>query len=332
MSGVRTESVRPEEEGMRLDRWLRSRFPDMPHGRMQKALRKGEIRLDGGRAKTDTRVAAGQAVRIPPYEPAPSPDRRARQGPDPRDEAFAQKLVIFRNAAILAVNKPPGLAVQGGTKTERHLDGMLGFLQFDQPESPRLVHRLDRDTSGVMLLARDRETAQTLGRALQNRHVQKIYWAIVVGVPDPDAGTIDLPLAKQGGAGRERVGPDSDEGRRAVTEFRVMDRAGQKLSLVALWPRTGRTHQLRAHMAAIGCPILGDGKYGGSAAHLPGGEVPKGLHLHARSITLPPDIPGAGARIIAPPPPHFRTSCGLFEFDTAGAEMDDPFAEIREME
>lgn len=330
MSGVQTLEVRPEEEGMRLDRWIKTRCPDMPHSRMQKALRKGEIRLDGGRAKTDARVVAGQSVRIPPYDAAPPPGQRPPKGPDPRDEAFVRKLVIFRNAAILGLDKPPGLAVQGGSKTDRHLDGMLEFLTFDAQEKPRLVHRLDKDTSGVMLLARDRETATELGRALKGRQMQKIYWAITAGVPDPEQGTIRIPLSKQGGAGGERVVADPDEGQSAVTEFRVMERAARKAALVALWPRTGRTHQIRAHLAAIGTPVLGDGKYGGKDAFLPGDELPKGLHLHARSLTLPPGVPGAGARIVAQPPPHFRKTLSLFEFETGGPDFDDPFAELTE--
>lgn len=327
MSGVQQLDVKPDEDGMRLDRWLKLRCPDMPHGRMQKALRKGEVRLDGGRAKTDTRVAAGQTVRIPPYEPAQATGEKPKRGPDPRDEAFVRKLVIFRNADVLAIDKPPGLAVQGGSKTDRHLDGMLDFLVFNPGEErPRLVHRLDKDTSGVMLLARSRESSTVLGSALKGRQMKKIYWAITAGVPDADEGTIDLPLSKQGGAGGERVVPDTEDGQKAITEFTVLDRAGTKAALLALWPRTGRTHQLRAHLAAIGTPILGDGKYGGSQAFPSGDELPKGLHLHARSLTLPPGIAGAGTRITAPPPSHFKATLGLFEFDTKAAQ-DDPFAD-----
>lgn len=309
---------------MRLDRWFKARFPDMPHGRLQKALRKGEIRLDGGRAKPDTRVAAGQTVRVPPYEAAPPQEKRTKHGPDPRDAEFVRKLVIFRNAAILAIDKPPGLAVQGGSKTDRHLDGMLEFLRFDAPEKPRLVHRLDKDTSGVMLLARDRAAAAGLGKALKDRDVRKIYWAITAGVPDPREGTIALPLSKLGGPGGERVVPDPEGGQSALTDYSVIDQAADKAALVALWPRTGRTHQIRAHLAAIGAPIVGDGKYGGAAAFAPGDELPREMHLHARSITLPKGVPGAGARIVAPPPKHFRSTLDLFEFDT-GPDAEDPF-------
>ena len=328
MPGVQTLEVKPDEDGMRLDRWIKTRCPDMPHSRMQKALRKGEIRLDGARAKTDTRIAAGQAVRLPPYDPSePVPKDGTVKAPKlkPGDEAFAKSLVIFRNKAILAIDKPAGLAVQGGSKTERHLDAMLDFLKFDSDERPRLVHRLDKDTSGVMLLARTRESATLLGNALKSRQMQKIYWAITVRVPDPSEGTIRLPLSKQGAKGGERVVPDEEDGQMAITEFRVMDRAAQKAALVALWPRTGRTHQIRAHLAAIGTPILGDGKYGGADAFPSGDVLPKGLHLHARSLVLPPGVPGAGARIVAAPSDHFKRTLKEFEFDTTGPDIDDPF-------
>ncbi len=326
--GVQILEVTQHEDGMRLDRWIRSRFPDMPHSRVQKAMRKGEVRLDGARVKTDARVSFGQTVRVPPYEPASPPDKRPAKPPDPKDEAFARSLVIFRNQGVLAINKPSGLAVQGGTKTERHLDAMLDFLCFEAYDRPRLVHRLDKDTSGVMLLARDRGNAHALGKALKEREVRKIYWAITVGVPDPSAGTIKLPLSKLGGAGGEKVMPDEENGQFAVTEFTVIDRASDKAALVALWPRTGRTHQIRVHLAAIGTPVLGDGKYGGSTAFLPGDELPKGLHLHARSIVLPPGVPGAGTTVKAAPSDHFQRTLALFEFDTTGPDIEDPFADL----
>ena len=330
MSGVRKKEVRPEEDGMRLGRWLKTRFPDMPHGRMHKALRKGEVRLDGGRARTDTRVVTGQTVRVPPYDPAPVAGSCKSKGPDPQDEAFVKKLVVFRNAVILGINKPPGLAVQGGSRTGRHLDGMLGFLSFNAPERPRLVHRLDKDTSGVMLLARTREVATVLSEAFKGRRMKKIYWAVTAGVPDADAGTINLPLAKRGGACGERVVADPENGQSAVTDFAVLDRAGEKAALVVLRPQTGRTHQIRAHLAAVGTPILGDGKYGGKQALQAGNDMPKCLHLHARSLTLPPHVPGAGTRIVAPPPQYFKTTLDLFEFETPGPGVEDSVAVWRE--
>lgn len=326
--GVKTVTVAKDEGGMRLDRWVKARFPDMPFARLQKALRKGEIRVDGGRAKAADRVETGQAVRIPPYQAAA---KGAGAKPidaaaaDPKDAAFVRGLVIHRNAGILALNKPAGLAVQGGSKTTRHLDGMLAHLKFDAPERPRLVHRLDKDTSGVMLLARDRQIAAKLGRAFKDRRTRKIYWAVTVGVPEPKAGTISLPLSKAGAKGSERVEPDPEEGQAAVTDYAVLENAGTKVGFVALWPRTGRTHQLRAHMAAIGTPILGDGKYGGSAAFLDGEAAGREMHLHAREITLPPGVPDAGARITAQPPKRFRDTLDTFGFDAEIADATDPF-------
>lgn len=328
MGQVQTVLVRAAEDGMRLDRWIKARFPDMPHGRMQKALRKGEIRLDGGRAKVDSRVAAGQSVRIPPYDAAHRDVPRLSRMPNPEDAAFAKSLVIFKNAAVIALAKPPGLAVQGGSKTARHVDGMLDHLRFDAEERPRLVHRLDKDTSGVLLLARNRQAAVDLSYALKDRDVRKIYWAITAGVPNPTQGTIRLALSKQGGKGSEKVFPDEENGQNAVTEFRVLDHAAHRTALVALWPRTGRTHQIRAHLAALDTPVLGDGKYGGAAAFPDGDMIAKGMHLHARQIVLPRGVPGAGTRITAAPPPAFKAVLDMFEFDTDAYQGDDPFWEM----
>lgn len=336
MGGVKTITVREDEDGMRLDRWFKARLPDMPFGRLQKALRKGEVRLDGARAKADSRVTAGQSVRVPPYDPkdTAAPQKRSRDASKPGgmkarpgDAAFAQGMVVFRNQDVLAIDKPAGLAVQGGQGTERHLDGLLDHLTFDAAERPRLVHRLDKDTSGVMLLARNRKAASALADAFKRRETRKIYWAITVGVPKPEKGTIDLALAKGGPAGKERVHAAPEDGKNAITDYAVLDHAAKRAALVALWPRTGRTHQLRAHLAAIDTPILGDGKYGGRAAFIEGEETAKGLHLHARELVLPPGVKGAGAKITAPPPKSFQETLALFEFETNGRD-DDPFEEI----
>ncbi len=336
MSGVTTLTVADDEDGMRLDRWFKTRLPDMPFGRLQKALRKGEVRLDGGRVKADSRVVAGQSVRVPPYEPRDmqAPQKRSRDpskpgGMKPRqgDEALAQSFVLFRNQDILVIDKPSGLAVQGGQGTERHLDGLLDHLTFEAEERPRLVHRLDRDTSGIMVLARNRKAAAALAEGFKRRETRKIYWAITVGVPRPERGTIDLPLSKGGPAGKERVHADPEDGKSAVTDYVVLDHAAKRAALVALWPRTGRTHQLRAHMAALETPILGDGKYGGREAYLEGDEASRKLHLHARELVLPPGVAGAGARFMAPPPKLFKDTLRLFEFDPDLAE-EDPFEEI----
>lgn len=330
MSGVETREVSANEADMRLDRWFKLHYPQLPFGRLQKILRKGEVRVDGKRAKTNQRLEAGQSVRIPPLgqlqeapADAPKTDRRSDRQKK-QDEEFVRRLVIYKDRDVLAINKPSGLAVQGGTKTERHLDGLLDHLQLDGPERPRLVHRLDRDTSGVMLLARHRQAATELGRAFKGKDTRKVYWALTAGVPDPAEGTIDLPLSKGGGKGAERVFADPEEGKQALTVFKVLENAGRKVALVALWPRTGRTHQLRAHLAAIGTPIVGDGKYGGKDAFLGTENIARKLHLHAREI----DVPGGGPRLRAPFPDHMNKAFDLFEFNIKDYLEVDPFEEF----
>ena len=326
--GVRLMTVEAGEADLRLDRWFRRHFPDLSHVRLEKLLRTGQVRLDGKRAKANERVEPGQQVRIPPIEPAPpsAPVHQSKPTVSDRDAAMVQGLVIHRDADVIAVNKPAGLAVQGGTGTSRHLDGMLDALRFDADERPRLVHRLDRDTSGVLLLARNRQTADRLGRIFRSRDAKKIYWALTVGVPKPLQGRIDLPLAKRGGAGIEKVGFDPDEGKTALTDYAVLETAGKRLAWVAMWPRTGRTHQLRAHMAALGTPILGDGKYGGAEAHLPGIEITHKLHLHARAIVVPHPSGRGTLSVTAPVLSPLLDAMRLFNFDPE--RRDDPFRDL----
>ena len=332
MTGVSTEQVTAEEAGLRLDRWFKRRYPDLPHGRLQKLARSGQIRVDGKRAKPADRLEAGQQVRVPPLGPAPAAAAGpARPKPPPAlsdaDRALIQSAVIYEDDAAIALNKPPGLASQGGSKTTKHVDGLMAALA-DGRERPRLVHRLDRDTSGVLLLAKSASAAAALTAAFRDRSARKVYWALVVGVPKPERGTIDLALRKAGGRGAERMtweGLGKDEGERAVTDFAVLERAGRFAALVAMRPLTGRTHQLRAHMAAIGHPILGDGKYGGAEATLPGMALPRGMMLHARSLDLPHPS-GAGRLFIeAEPPPAFAAALDAFGFDPAS--LPDPFLE-----
>lgn len=327
MSSVRNQTVGRAEADMRLDRWFKSHFPDLGYARLQKLLRTGQVRVDGARAKPSQRLEAGQVVRIPPLgDPGDGKEqkRQPKQAFVSADDArFVKSLVIFEDDDVLVIDKPAGLAVQGGTKTERHLDGMLPALAEKGGETPRLVHRLDRDTSGVMMLAKTRMAANRLGQAFKAKETRKIYWAITAGVPDPREGEISMPLGKAGGPGQERVVADPEEGKSAITWYKVIDTAGSRAALVALWPRTGRTHQLRAHMAALGAPIVGDGKYGGKEAFLTGGDFPKQVHLHAREI----DIPGRGARVAATLPEHMRQSLVLLGLDTEDLVQDDPFEE-----
>ncbi len=321
-SVVETITVRPEDGAGRLDRWFRRHYPALGHGRLEKLLRTGQVRVDGKRARAGDPVAPGQAIRVPPLaEPSTPPlARRVR----PQDEGVLRQLVLYRDASAIVLNKPAGLAVQGGTKTGRHVDGLLDTLRFDSDERPRLVHRLDKDTSGVLLIARNAAAAAFFTRAFREKTTRKTYWAAVIGMPRLPQGRIDLALAKRVGAGGERVHVDDEDGKSAVTYYRVMDHVGDRASWLALLPITGRTHQLRAHCAALGTPILGDGKYGGAAAHLAGVVAATGLHLHARSLAVP-SPEGGTLQVTAPLPPHMRETWDLLGFTSDSA---DPFAEL----
>jgi len=335
MSGVETRYVGKNETDQRLDKWFKHHFPALPFGRLQKLLRTGQIRVDGKRAKTNTRIESGQSIRIPPLDAADSSSDSQNRKPasNPKDRAFIRSLVIYSDKNVIAIDKPAGLAVQGGTNTERHIDGMLDHLtdydDLSTGERPRLVHRLDKDTSGVMVLARTLKAAQKLSDAFRKKDSRKIYWAVTVGVPKPAEGEIDMPLAKGGGAGQERVFGDREEGKSAITWFKVLDHAAHKAAVVALWPRTGRTHQLRAHMEIIGTPILGDGKYGGQEAFLGGEGIAKQVHLHARELVLPGmDGKKTGPRILAAVPEHMMQTFEVLGIDPLIHGDIDPFVDF----
>jgi 23S rRNA pseudouridine955/2504/2580 synthase len=281
VSEVELKTVAPGEAELRLDRWFRRHFPAITQGRLQKLLRTGQVRIDGRRAQASARLAAGQTVRVPPLAMALAPSG-APAPIDSNDAAFMRRLILHEDDALIVLNKPEGLAVQGGTGTRRHIDGMLGALA-EGGERPRLVHRLDRDTSGILVVAKSASAAAKLTRSFRQHRVEKLYWALVTGRPALAAGFIDQPLAKQGGAGRERVEPDED-GRAARTAYQTVARASKIATWLALKPLTGRTHQLRAHCVVLGTPIVGDRKYGGES-DLTG--APAGLMLHAREIRLP---------------------------------------------
>ena len=318
MSGVRTQIVGRDEADMRVDKWFQKHFPSLPFGRLAKLLRTGQVRVNSKRVKPGDRVQAGQAVRIPPLQQGePTHDKPKSKAPTQADIRLGddlKKRILYKDDDVLILDKPAGLAVQGGSNTTKHLDGVLEFLKFGADEAPRLVHRLDKDTSGVLVLARTRKAAQWLTRAFRSKETEKVYWALVVGVPEIDGGKIDLPLGKQGGKGQERVGVDEDEGKRAVTHYQVLEVAANQAAFVAMRPITGRTHQLRAHMAALGTPIHGDGKYGGRSAFLEADELPKKMHLHARHLKVSrPD--GRVLEATAPLPDHMKTAWELFNFD-----------------
>ena len=280
MSGVELRTIGEDDGDQRLDRYVRRLFPHLTQGRIEKMCRKGELRVDGGRAKSNTRLEVGQTVRIPPLpteEEAAAARLLQKSGVSKADAKLIQSCVLYKDDHIIALNKPPGIATQGGSKTTRHIDGMAQALKYDFDEKPRLVHRLDKDTSGVLLLARTRMMAKKLTENLKHRETHKIYWAAVAGVPNPRAGTIKYGLVKAPSHGRggenekmRCVHPNdvaSVEGaKRATSDYAVLTTLANRGAWVALVPITGRTHQLRVHMAEIGHPIIGDGKYGGVAS------------------------------------------------------------------
>jgi 23S rRNA pseudouridine955/2504/2580 synthase len=335
MSGVTQITVAAADGEQRLDRWFKRRFPAIGHGRLEKLLRTGQVRVDGKRAKASDRLEVGQIVRIPPLGNPETDDGKPGQSDRPvvkkspaapvaRDVRMLQEAVLYQDDDVIVINKPAGLAVQGGSGISRNLDDMMVALQFDAAEKPRLVHRLDRDTSGVIALARNVQAAQRLADAFRHKDAKKIYWAVTVGVPKMPQGKIDAALAKQGGQGRERVQVDED-GKRAVSFYAVLDKVGTKAAWLALMPMTGRTHQLRAHCLALGTPILGDGKYAGAGAFIARDAVPRQLHLHARRLILPHPRRGV-IDVTAPLPPHMRETQGFFGF--ADSFDEDPFADL----
>jgi 23S rRNA pseudouridine955/2504/2580 synthase len=312
--GVRTIAVAAADGDIRLDRWFKRHFPGLTHGRLEKLLRTGQVRLDGKRAQASDRVQAGQTVRVPPLGDLAPPRLPQSAQPTAAEAKTLQDAVLYRDADLIALNKPAGLAVQGGTGVDRHLDALLDALRFGAAERPRLVHRLDRDTSGVLVLARSAHAATELAAAFRAKTTRKIYWAAVVGLPKPRQGKIDLPLAKLPGRLGERVMPDEDDGKPAVTRYQVVSHAGDKLAWLALMPITGRTHQLRAHCVALGTPILGDGKYGGRASRPLGVPEPRKLHLHARMLILP-RRDGSVLKLTAPLPAHMKATWRFLGFE-----------------
>lgn len=316
MSQVQTLEVSPAEDGMRLDRWFKVRFPHLGHGKLQKMLRTGQVRLDGGRAKANTRIEAAQMVRVPPIDDGPGwqPPAKAKLKMTSEEIQDVQSWIIHQDDHLIVINKPAGLAAQGGSGTKKHVDGFLQALQFDKEERPRLVHRLDKDTSGVMLIARTRKAAAWYADAFKSKAAHKLYWALVVGTPRPREGMITLPISKQLGAGGERMMVDYDEGKFAKTGYRVLETAGQKISWIAFQPVTGRTHQIRIHAAeGLSTPILGDGKYGGEESVVSGLKNSKKMHLHARGIQIP-NMAGGMLNIFAPATDFFIESCRFLGF------------------
>ncbi|MFT3966585.1 MAG: RluA family pseudouridine synthase, partial [Sphingobium sp.] len=315
-SAVRQFRVNADDDGIRLDRWFKRHMPDVSFAIVSRWARTGQLRVDGARATPGDRLEEGQTIRVPPAEPtkaASAKPQRQRVPLTDEQVEFAQNLVIHRDAQAIVINKPPGLATQGGTKTHDHVDGLLDALEFERDDRPRLVHRLDKDTSGALLLARSARSAAHFAKAFSSRTARKVYWALVIGVPSVEDGIIDLPIAKQPGTGGEKMHVDEKEGAPSRSRYRVIERAGNRAAWVELQPYTGRTHQLRVHMAAIGHPIVGDGKYGGKDAFLTG-TISRKMHLHARRIRIDhPD--GSPLDVRADLPHHFRETLADLGFD-----------------
>jgi 23S rRNA pseudouridine955/2504/2580 synthase len=314
VSGVRQQTVARDEDGMRLDRWFATHFPQVTFGHLQKLLRSGQIRVDSGRVKTSTRLEAGQVVRVPPLGEAPEKPAAAVND---KDAAFLRSLILYEDDDLYVFNKPQGLAAQGGSGQKRHVDGMLKSLPGKRGETPRLVHRLDRDTSGCLVVAKTKAAATHFGEVFRSRTARKIYWAVVAGVPHPRQGDISCFLAKQGTGDGEQmvVVPNGTAGAvHSQSYYSTTDVAGRRFAWVTLKPVTGRTHQLRVHMAELGTPIIGDPRYFNIENWQPAEGLGQGLHLHARRIALPLSN-RKRLDVSAPLPPHMLQSFEALGFD-----------------
>jgi 23S rRNA pseudouridine955/2504/2580 synthase len=327
---VETIEVARDEAGLRLDRWFRAHFPEVGYSYLQKLLRSGQVRVDSRRVTANARLEAGQQVRVPAavrQPPKAGPSLAPPLGLSKADRDFIERLILFEDDHVMVLNKPFGIAVQGGTATRRHIDGLLAGMADRFGGRPRLVHRLDRDTTGVLLVAKHRDAAAKLGRTFQTRSAGKTYWALVKGVPKPPQGRIEAALVKAAGPGgedrvRKALPGEQDKAMHATTHYSVIDRVGQKAAWVSLKPVTGRQHQLRAHMALIGHPVVGDNKYEGEAALAESGREAK-LHLHARRLVIPQPRAGEPAiDVTAPLPDHMRKTWELLGLDAGRFDAD----------
>ena len=331
MAGIEHRDVSEDEAGMRLDRWFKVHYPGLGFGALQKLLRSGQIRVDGGRVKSDTRVQPGQKVRIPPMDVDAKGEERtgAPTGKELKhsgDAELLSRMLLHEDDKVFVLNKPAGLAVQGGSGLTRHIDKMLEAWTSKKGEKPRLVHRLDRDTSGVLVVARTRGAAQKLTAAFRERDTKKTYWALVSGVPRQREGRISTWLVKEEtpDGDRMRVTKHGEDGAdHAVSYYRVLEQAAQNLAWLEMEPYTGRTHQLRVHAAHIGHPIIGDPKYFQADLNwtFPGG-VQNRLHLHARHIDIPHPS-GGRLKVTAPLSPHMVQTWNLLGFDLNGPDYDE---------
>jgi 23S rRNA pseudouridine955/2504/2580 synthase len=324
---VETIEVARDEGGLRLDRWFRVHFPDVGYSYLQKLLRSGQVRVDSKRVTANARLEAGQQVRVPAAVRQP-PKAKPPPGLSKADRDFIERMILFEDNHVMVLNKPFGIAVQGGTGTRRHIDGLLAGMADRFGGRPRLVHRLDRDTTGVLLVAKHRDAAAKLGRTFQTRSAAKTYWALVKGVPKPAQGRIEAALVKAAGPdGEDRVRKaepgEQDKAMHATTHYAVIDRVAHKAAWVSLKPVTGRQHQLRAHMALIGHPIVGDNKYEGDAVLADSG-IDRKLHLHARRLAIPHPVAGEPRiDVTAPLPEHMLRTWEMLGLDAGRYENSD---------
>lgn len=317
---VRQFRIAKDDEDIRVDRWFKRNLPQVSFAMVSRWARTGQIRVDGKRVKVDDRLASGQTLRVPPGGDTPPGGAAPKRVLTDADIAAAEAMVIEQDRAAIVLNKPPGLATQGGTGTHHHVDGLLDAFAGPNGPRPRLVHRLDKDTSGVLLIARTPGSAAFFSKRFAGRSARKVYWALVVGVPDVANGIIEAKLAKQPGTGGEKMHVDEENGQSAKTRYRIVERAGNSAAWVELEPFTGRTHQLRVHMAAIGHPIVGDGKYGGQDAFLTG-SISRKMHLHARRLIIDhPD--GDMIDVTADLPEHFAASMEQLGFDPSLSDAE----------
>jgi 23S rRNA pseudouridine955/2504/2580 synthase len=321
--------VKRDEEGMRLDRWFRVHFPEVGQGYLQKLLRSGQVRVNSKRAQANDRLESGAEVRVPAIVRTPkkaAPSLKAPLGVSKGDRDLIERNILYEDDHVLVLNKPFGIAVQGGTGTKRHIDGILAGMADRFGDRPRLVHRLDRDTTGVLLVAKTRDAAAKLGRTFQTRSAAKTYWALVKGVPHPAQGRIEAALVKASGPDGDRVRKsregEQDIAMHATTHYSVIDRVGHAAAWVSLKPVTGRQHQLRAHMALIGHPIVGDNKYEGDKG-MPAENMDMALHLHARRLVIPHPATKHKIDVTAPLPDHMRRTWDTLGLDPARFDRDD---------
>jgi 23S rRNA pseudouridine955/2504/2580 synthase len=321
---MKEQIVAGDDDDIRLDRWFKRHMPKVTYVLLAKWTRNGLVRVDGKKVEPGDRVTAGQMIRMPEITVSAEQSKvwATRDILTELEIEEAKAMVIYKDDEAIVLNKPPGLATQGGSGTTLHVDRLLDALCFERDDRPRLVHRLDKDTSGVLLLARTAKSAAFFSTHFKGRTATKVYWALVMGTPHLDDGLINAPLGKQPGTGGEKMAVDEKDGLSAKTEYRVVERAGNRTAWVEFLPLTGRTHQIRVHAATIGHAIVGDGKYGGKEAYLTGG-ISRKMHLHARQLIIP-HPKGGYLDICAELPQHMAESWNLLDFDVAAAPAYDP--------